>query len=300
MNINKIKEYIEDLYGFHNLQSVDEHIGKTSSKIFFHKEKKVYVKITSIKSCESFADIIETKCDLVYNLIMRENSYLFNFGERDIYAYNLVKGNTYVFDVKSVGKLGKSLAKLHNEIAELKRSSSSNYLHGMIESFFQRPVFSVCNSQVRMDFVLNYLRYNPSVYNKPTSLIHGDMWSGNIIHNMSQFTFIDFDRAYVFFTDYELMRCFFISLLSIFERDTESFYDVLEKFKCYFISYRLYRTINLVEAFDFYLFVLCLECNVEDEAKKNCTFAKFLLKRQRMLLFLLSNRGKIKDLFSTF
>lgn len=40
MNINKIKEYIEDLYGFHDLQSVDEHIGKASSKIFFIKKKK--------------------------------------------------------------------------------------------------------------------------------------------------------------------------------------------------------------------------------------------------------------------
>ncbi|MDE9530758.1 phosphotransferase [Xenorhabdus bovienii] len=251
---------------------------------------------------QKFCNLVSTlnNC-LAYKVLRNKNNeFLFHYDNSDIFAYEKIEGCTFTFDHENVSLLGRSLALLHNLMDFPDYLTNNSFLENMISTFLLRDPNSLYNGLCRKRYVLDYMEANPDILDKPTNVIHGDMWSENIIFFNKKITFIDFDRIHVFYRDYEVMRCFFISLLSSFFEKKKSIIAALEEYKDYFISYVSINALSLTSAFDFYTFVLCLECDVEDKAQNSVDMLLFFKKRQFLLLALIEGRKEILTTFNSW
>lgn len=245
-----------------------------------------------------FERIINNNNSLVYQLLPSiSGGFIYHNNDYCLYAYKKVSGDAFTFTREKAINLGQSLSRLHNLLNVVDVKTNPTILENMIEQFLSRNLTSLSNGILRSQYVLDYLRNNPDIYQKPQSLVHGDMWAQNIITNRHEITFIDFDCIRIFYKDYELMRCFFISLIDYIIKETVPIQNYIFKFKEYFKSYRQNCDLDLLSAFEFYLFIFCLECEVEDMALHNARMHVFLRKRNVLQFILLKN---LKVIFSEF
>ncbi|GKW04895.1 hypothetical protein PEC301877_37080 [Pectobacterium carotovorum subsp. carotovorum] len=245
-----------------------------------------------------FERIINNKNPLVYQLLPSiSGGFIYHNNDYYIYAYKKVSGDVFTFTREKAINLGQSLSRLHNLLNVVDVKTNPTILENMIEQFLSRNLTSLSNGILRSQYVLDYLRNHPDIYQKPQSLVHGDMWAQNIITNRHEITFIDFDCIRIFYNDYELMRCFFISLIDYIIKETVPIQNYIFKFKGYFKSYRKNCDLDLLSAFEFYLFIFCLECEVEDMARHNARMHTFLRKRNVLQFILLKN---LKVIFYEF
>nr|WDS96480.1 stress response kinase A [Enterobacter sp.] len=245
-----------------------------------------------------FERIINNKDLLVYQMLPSiSGGFIYHYNDCYLYAYKKVSGDTFTFTREKAMTLGRSLSHLHNLLNVIDVKTKPAILENMITQFLSRNFASLSNGILRSQYVLNYLRNNPDLYQKQQSLVHGDMWAQNIITNRREITFIDFDCIRVFYSDYELMRCFFISLIDSIIKETIPIQKYIFEFKGYFESYRKNCHLDLLSAFEFYLFIFCLECEVEDMALHNARMQVFLRKRNALQFVLLKN---LKVILSEF
>jgi hypothetical protein len=271
---------------------------KLNRSHFLLESENYCLKSSLIKEREVFHNffnaIAPLNNPLVYKLLMNKNSkFLFHYNSYDIYAYEKIEGSVFDFEHDNVYQLGRSLALLHNLMSLQNLEGKNDRLRTMINVFLAHGTDSLYNWKYRKKYVLDFLESNPDIMNKPTNIIHGDMWSENIIVYNGGVTFIDFDQINFFYKDYEVFRCFFISLLNSIYNEKKSILAILEEYKDYFISYMKVSVLDLVSAFNFYIFVLCLECHVEEKAHDDDYFLFFLKKRQFLLLALIEEREKV-------
>ncbi|UJR64371.1 hypothetical protein [Dickeya zeae] len=236
---------------------------------------------------------------LVYQLLpYNSGGFIYKNNDYYLYAYNKVIGDTFTFTREKALNLGRALACLHNLLNKNDLPRNSFALDNMIERFLSRRVNSLSNGTYRVKYVLEYLNKNPNVKYKAQYLIHGDVWAKNIITNTHGITFIDFDSIRVFYTDYELMRCFFISLIDSIITEVVPVNNYIHNLKGYFKSYVQICGLNLLSAFEFYLFIFCLECDVEDMALHDTRMQVFLYKRNLLQLVLIKNINNILSVFT--
>ncbi|MGG7445980.1 phosphotransferase [Kosakonia oryzendophytica] len=237
--------------------------------------------------------------DLFYRVLKTSSgSFLFHHNSHDIYAYEKVKGDVFVFNLSSASLLGSALAALHNVMDIPEFRSNDRKLEKMVSVFLSHEPDSLYNGQYRKRYVLDFIDTVPDFLDKPQNFIHGDMWKENIIISGKNITFIDFDSMHLFYKDYEVMRCFFISFLDSIIDEKKTIIELIEKYQNYFISYMNVGSLDLNSAFNFYLFVFCLECDVEDQACHDSAMLSFLIKRQYLLMTLIEKRLDILSVFN--
>lgn len=247
-----------------------------------------------------FEKIVNINSFLVYKLLPSINgSFIYHHNDYYLYAYKKVSGDTFKFTSERAITLGRSLSQLHNLFNVVDVKTNPAILDNMIKHFLSRNFISLSNGTLRSQYIFGYLRNNPNIYQKPQALVHGDMWAQNIITNRHEIIFIDFDCIRIFYKDYELMRCFFISLIDCIIKEAVPVQNYIIEFKGYFEAYRKNCDIDLLSAFEFYLFIFCLECEVEDMALHNARMQVFLRKRNALQFVLLKNLKYILSEFNS-
>lgn len=269
---------------------------------FSHGNKVFYVKSSKSLLPYFFTNIVNKLNNNdhynIYSLILNDyGEILTSHNDTYTYVYEEIPGCIINKSPYSFSCVSTCIAELHLSMNKLQRNTCKSNIVSMIKRFLSFDVSELCNGIDRRSYVEFYLSNKMSVLDREVRVIHGDLYNENIIFNNKGVTFIDFDDIKPFYTEYEFMRFFFISLLSVFYESTDTISLFILRYKEYFINYTAKCQHNLCDAFEFYLFVFCLECDIEISLSDNIHLLSFFEKRQHLIVKLLSERNEISNIF---
>ena len=228
--------------------------------------------------------IIETKNNCLFYI---ENENLF-------YLTEYLENDEYIIDAY---KLGYFLGMLHIQLSKIKYDREINFIKCIDNSNKIENLFNNCTDKYIKKILqykkkilsINELDYDLSKLS--LQIIHGDFYIDNIIFSNNEIKIVDFDQCCTFYSEYEVLRGFFISLYKESQQD-----ENLNLLKKYITGYKCFvKHINGDNTYKLYLSILANSLSGICGKKIDLNFAT---KRYEILKFLVCNKKQIIDILN--